>query len=134
VIHLDTTCAIDLMREARRGEDGPATRFLSVLDLQEVVISLFVQCELFVGAELSQRATQTRDEIRRFCRHISVVYPDRRFSQIYGGVLCELRRSRQEIGMMDVLIATQALAEGALLVTRNVRHFGRVPDLKVMTY
>lgn len=134
MIHLDTSCAIDLIRETRRGENGPATRFVSALDLQEVVISLFVQCELFQGVELSQRALQAREEVLRFCRRVSVVYPDERFPQIYAGILSALRRSRQEIGMMDVLIATQALVEGALLVTRNVRHFERVPDLRVLTY
>ncbi|MFL6195910.1 MAG: type II toxin-antitoxin system VapC family toxin [Thermoanaerobaculia bacterium] len=134
MIHLDTSCAIDLLRETRRGENGPATRFVSALDLQEVVISLFVQCELFVGAELSQRVSQTREEILRFCSRVSVVYPDQRFPRAYSVLLSALRRSRQEIGMMDVLIATQALVEGALLVTRNVKHFERVPDLRILTY
>jgi tRNA(fMet)-specific endonuclease VapC len=32
---------------------------------------------------------------------------------------------------MDLLIASHALSERAILVTHNVRHFAKVPGLKV---
>jgi predicted nucleic acid-binding protein len=35
---------------------------------------------------------------------------------------------------MDTLIATSALVEDAPLVTRNVAHFERVPDLRIIEY
>ena len=35
---------------------------------------------------------------------------------------------------MDLLIGCLALAQGAALVTRNGRHFQRIPDLEVPTY
>lgn len=44
-----------------------------------------------------------------------------------------LRREKalKKIGRTDLLIASIALAQGATLVTRNVRHFGQVPRLHV---
>jgi len=43
----------------------------------------------------------------------------------------ELRRERVRIGTMDLRIAAIALERGALLVSRNLRDFRRVPGLRV---
>ena len=37
----------------------------------------------------------------------------------------------QPIGDPDIFIAAMALQHGLILVTRNVRHFQRIPDLKL---
>ena len=42
-----------------------------------------------------------------------------------------LRTKRLGIGTMDLRIASIALANNATLLSRNLRDFGRVPDLKV---
>jgi predicted nucleic acid-binding protein len=39
-----------------------------------------------------------------------------------------------DIGDMDPLIASVALAQGELLITRNIAHFQRVPDLQAEGY
>ncbi len=43
----------------------------------------------------------------------------------------ELRRTRVRIGQMDLKIAAITLAQDALLLSRNLRDFARVPDLRV---
>lgn len=134
MIHLDTTFAVDLLRERRRGESGVATRFLSYLDLEETAISPFVQCELFVGAELSGRTVQAKAEIDELCAIFQVAYPDDRFPEVYGEIVAGLQRSGQIIGTMDALIATSAVLDDAPLITRNARHFERIPYLEVLSY
>jgi tRNA(fMet)-specific endonuclease VapC len=42
-----------------------------------------------------------------------------------------LRTARVRIGTLDLRIASIALAQGATLLTRNLRDFGRVPDLRI---
>lgn len=42
-----------------------------------------------------------------------------------------LNRKLKKIGRADLLIAATALAHGATLVTRNLKHFRQVPGLKV---
>lgn len=49
----------------------------------------------------------------------------------YAAVRFELEAKGTPIGPMDTLIAAQALRLGAILLTRNVREFGRVRGLKV---
>jgi len=43
----------------------------------------------------------------------------------------KLRRFRLRIGSMDLKIASIALSTDALLLSRNLKDFGRVPNLKV---
>lgn len=43
-------------------------------------------------------------------------------------------RALRKIGRADLLIASIALANRATLVTRNVRHFKRVPGLRVVNW
>ena len=134
MIHLDTSFLIDLLREARRGEDGPATRELGELAEEDVWISVFVACELQAGIELSRRPERERERVAELTSGLQVVYPDSRFAAAYGRLLAELARRGEAIAAMDLLIGTAAVLEGAALVTRNERHFARVPGLRVLGY
>lgn len=49
-----------------------------------------------------------------------------------AAVRLELERAGAGIGMADSLIAGIALTHAATLLTRNRRHFGRVPGLKLV--
>jgi len=48
-----------------------------------------------------------------------------------GDILAFLDRRGQPLSLPDVLIAATALEAGLTLVTANVRHFERIPQLKV---
>ena len=134
MIHLDTSFAIDLLRESRRGKSGPATSFLARLETQELAMSVFVACELSAGAELSQRPREELHRVEELCGAVTIAYPDARFATEYGRILAYLERRKTRIATMDLLIGTAALLAEAPLVTRNVRHFERIPDLETLSY
>jgi tRNA(fMet)-specific endonuclease VapC len=134
VIHLDTSLLVDLLREAGRGTEGPASRLLAGLPDEEVGISVFVACELAAGAAMSTRPAQEKRRVDRLCEGLHIEYPDERFASAYGSLLASQERGRGRISTMDLLIATSALVAGAPLVTRNPRDFSRVPGLDVLTY
>ena len=48
-----------------------------------------------------------------------------------AGIFDELKRARVRIGPMDLKIAAIALDRNALLVSRNLKDFRRVPNLRV---
>lgn len=48
----------------------------------------------------------------------------------YARIRAALEKRGQGIGPIDTLIAAQALRLGAIVVTRNIREFSRVPGLK----
>lgn len=134
MIHLDTSFLIDLLREARRDGEGPATRELDDLAEEDLWISVFVACELQTGIELSSRPERERERVAELTLGLQVVYPDSRFAQTYGRLLGEMTRRGETIAAMDLLIGTTAVLEEAALVTRNERHFSRVPGLRVLSY
>jgi tRNA(fMet)-specific endonuclease VapC len=48
-----------------------------------------------------------------------------------ASIFLRLRREKVRIGTMDLRIAAIALAHDATLISKNVAHFSRVPDLRV---
>jgi tRNA(fMet)-specific endonuclease VapC len=49
----------------------------------------------------------------------------------YGRIRAALEKTGKPIGPLDLLIAAQALALNATLITHNTREFRRVPDLNL---
>jgi len=134
VIHLDTSLLVDLLREAARETEGPASRFLATVQDEELGISVFVACELAAGAAMSTRPAQEKRRVDRLCEGLHIQYPDEGFPSAYGSLLASQERTHRRISTMDLLIATSALAAGAPLVTRNAKDFSRVPGLDVIAY
>jgi len=134
VIHVDTSFLVDVLRESSRGTRGPATAALNDIEEEAVRMGVHVVCELLAGAELSQTPSVERQRVARLCASLEVVYPDEQFPKVYARVLASLKRAGRQIATMDLLIATAALVDEAVLLTRNVKDFRRVPGLEVRGY
>jgi tRNA(fMet)-specific endonuclease VapC len=50
---------------------------------------------------------------------------------LYGKIRNNLRKSGQDIGAVDALIAAHAASQKLILVTNNTKHFQRVPELQI---
>lgn len=134
MIHADTSFLVDLLRDAARGLRGPATELLEELAREEIRVDVHVVCELLAGAEGSHRPGVERQRVRRLCESFVVTYPDERFALVYARLLATLRRGGRSIATMDILIAAAAIVDGATIVTRNRKHFDRVPGLDIRGY
>jgi predicted nucleic acid-binding protein len=134
IVHLDTSFVVDLLRETGRKTKGPASAFLASHLEDELKVSLFAACELLLGVELSDRSAEERRRVEEILAKIPVALPSAALASVYGRILAGLQRRGQIIATMDLLIATSALVEGVPLVTRNVSHFERVPDLRIIGY
>jgi tRNA(fMet)-specific endonuclease VapC len=133
ILHVDTSFVVDLFRE-RRSSPGPATALLERHLDDELRMSLFVACELHAGAARAGDPEAEALRIRETCLAIPVVIPAERLAEIYGRILAELQRRGETVATMDLLIGGTALLEGVPLITRNRRHFERIPDLGVVSY
>jgi predicted nucleic acid-binding protein len=129
----DTDFVIDLLREQRRGGVGPAHRKLEQLGEAPVRLSVFVLCELEAGAARYHDPEEVQ-RVRRLCQQFEIVYPDERFAPQYGETLAALKQQKLTVATMDLLIGTLALVEHDTLVTRNVRHFEKIPQLRIEKY
>ena len=134
MIHLDTTFLVDAIRESRRGQDGPARRWLTRHRGEALAVSVFVRAEVLVGAELHAEPLEERRRLMAVIGKLPVVVPDERLADTYAGVHASLRRQGTPLATMDLLIACVALNEGAPLLTANLSHFSRVHGLRVLQY
>ena len=130
---VDTDFVIDLLREQRRGGGGPAHQKLEQLGETPICLSVFVLCELEAGAARYHDPDEVQ-RVRRLCQQFEIVYPDERFAPQYGETLATLKQQQLTVATMDLLIGTLALVENDTLVTRNVRHFEKVPHLRIDRY
>lgn len=135
MIHLDTSFLIDLHREVKAERLSSAFEFMETLDDREALgVSVHVLCELRGGAELCKRVIREHEALDQLLQGFHIAHTDERFMPIYARLYASLVRSGQLIGAVDLLIATHALVEDAALVTRNAKHFTRVPGLRVLSY
>ena len=58
----------------------------------------------------------------------------RKTAEIYAGITRALRKEGRLIGTNDLWIAAATIENDMTLVTDNSSHFGRVPELRLLTY
>jgi tRNA(fMet)-specific endonuclease VapC len=135
VIHFDSSFVIDLHREIAKERPGDAFTFIESLDEMELLaVSVHVVSELRAGAELSRHPLREHELVDELIGGFAVSYPDDRFAPAYARLIAATSRNKQPVEAFDLLIATAALLDNAPLVTRNVKHFSRVPGLRVLPY
>lgn len=125
----DTTFLIDLQREALRGEPAAAFRFLESHGDAPVCISIVTYGEMAEGF-----SPEADGEFRDLMQPYRVVGLSEKTAWRYGQVSRRLRESGAPLGDNDLWIACTALEMDTELVTRDRRHFDRIPGLRLVTY
>lgn len=124
---LDSNAFIDVL-SARRPE---VTRRFVALRPEEAVLSSIVVAELRFGADKSERPLYNHARIDRLLEEVTPQDFDLAAAAEYGRIRAHLQALGTPIGPNDLLIAAHALALGAVMVTDNVREFGRVEGLNL---
>jgi tRNA(fMet)-specific endonuclease VapC len=123
---LDTNVCIGILT----GCSPKAIERLRQLAPTEVRICSVVRAELQFGARNSSRVEANLSLLETFLfPFISVAFDDGA-ANYYGRIRAELHRAGKLIGPNDLLIVAMALANDLVLVTHNVKEFGRVPGLR----
>ncbi|HMN30596.1 MAG TPA: type II toxin-antitoxin system VapC family toxin [Caldilineaceae bacterium] len=123
---LDTNACIGVIN----GKPPALRQHLLQVDPTEVAISQIVRYELEFGVCNSTQPQRNQANLMHFLRYIQVLdWGDEQSSEA-ALIRCELVRTGQPIGPYDILIAAHARSLKALLVTRNLREFGRVDGLQ----
>lgn len=99
------------------------------LDIFDVGISSITVAELEYGVYKSQRQQQNQAALNQFLIPLEIISFDASATQTYGRIRAELERQGIVIGSMDMLIASQAISLGLILVTNNVRELSQIPGL-----
>ena len=133
---LDTTFLIDLMRETKSKRPGRATQKLVELNERgdPLRVAVFTIAELEVGVTKCSQPARERHAIETCVKPFEIVGFAESTARIFGSVVGRLEREGQAISDMDGLIASVALELDEPVVTRNPKHFNRVPGLRVESY
>lgn len=123
---LDTNVCIGILT----GRSPKAIEKLRQLAPTEVRICSVVRAELQFGARNSSRVEANLSLLETFLFPFTSVAFDDGAADYYGRIRADLNRAGKLIGPNDLLIAAMALANDLVLVTHNVKEFGRVPGLR----
>ena len=123
---LDTNVVSDLIRRPH----GVITKRISLEGEDNVCTSIIVASGLRFGTH-KRSSKQLTGQLDLVLSTIPVMPFEAPADRLYGKLRVYLEERGTLIGPNDMLIAAQALALDCTIVTRNVREFSRVPELKV---
>ncbi len=119
----------DTVSFALRGQGRVAARLLEH-DPSDLCMSSLTLAELRFGAE-AKGSRKLHRAIDAFAEGVPAVPFDAQAAGRFGSVAAALSRAGTPIGVVDTLIAAQALDLGMTLVSNNTQHFKRVSGLKL---
>ncbi|MBV8617771.1 MAG: type II toxin-antitoxin system VapC family toxin [Curvibacter sp.] len=126
---LDTDTCILLMRGA---SSTLATKVQSV-PLQRQVMSAVTLAELSYGIQASAAAKRRQNQsvLDSLALHLAVLDWPQDAAKYCAEIRADLKKRGAQLGAADLMIAAHARALGAIVVTNNVKDFGRVKGLQV---
>ena len=127
---LDTNILIEFMCDnsvvaQKIVEVGFDRCFMSVISLHEIYFGAFnakKKGEKFFNMEIAR--------IEKLLSKLKVL-PLYSNGELYGSIKYSLLKKGQIIDEFDMILASHAISEGLTVVTDNLKHFGRIPSLKV---
>ncbi|MVF23670.1 type II toxin-antitoxin system VapC family toxin [Methylocaldum sp. BRCS4] len=97
----------------------------------ELALPAIVLYELEVGIAKSNAPERRRAQLGELLAWVEVLPFGALESRCSALIRADLEKRGEPIGPMDVLIAGTAFAHDALLITRNLSEFGRIPGLRL---
>ena len=129
---IDTSVFIAIERSG-----GSPSDLLERVDDQPVALSAITASELFHGvhrAESALRRGRREAFIDTILATVSVVPFTLQTARVHSRIWADLQARGETIGAHDLLIAATALEHDRTLLTGNLRHFSRVPDLRAVVW
>ena len=127
----DTDAVSELLRPSPA---LPYIRWLSIIPREEQFTSAVVVGELFQGAYRSPARDRHLANIEnRILPAVTVLVYDTATARVFGQIRAFLEHQGRRLPDSDLQIAATALYHGLIVVTGNVRHFQRVPGIKLET-
>ena len=97
-------------------------------------ISTITYGEVMEGILYEERGEERLEALDWFLQDTSMVPVDRAVAERWARLSADLRIARTPLPDADLLIAATAIVHGAVLMTRNRKHFERVPNLTLIDH
>ncbi len=97
-----------------------------------ITISAITYSELLLGAERSDNKRKHRKLVSEFVERLDEILAwDRKAAEAFAKLQTGLFQKGLPIGLNDTMIAGHALSQGGIVITNNIKHFNKVPQLEV---
>lgn len=123
---LDTDFCVDWIRRKDYAQHALASRLPT-----EVAISAVTVGELLMGAFCAQHPEKETLKVEAFLKPIQILVYGQAEASRCARISADLRQQGQLIGISDIMIAATAESHRLTVITRNLKHFGKVKNLKV---
>jgi tRNA(fMet)-specific endonuclease VapC len=97
----------------------------------ELALPAVVLYELEVGLAKSNAPQRRRNQLEELLAWVEVIPFGTMEGRCAAWIRADLEKRGEPIGPMDILIAGTAFAHDAVLITRNLREFGRIAGLRL---
>jgi tRNA(fMet)-specific endonuclease VapC len=111
----------------------PAVSFVSSLLPSKPAISIITYAEVYEGIYFGRDPRRSEEGFLDFLQSAEVLGISQPVARLWAQLLGTLRQAGRIIPQPDLFIAATALHHDLTLVTRNRRHFERIPDLKLLS-
>ena len=122
---LDTDVCIEILR----GNSDVIDRRRATVD--DVVTTMVTASELYYGAAKSNAPQSNRHLVDEFLATLDVLHANRTAARKFGATKALLEERGEGLADADLLIASVALAHGAIVVTGNRSHYERIPGIEI---
>ena len=124
---LDTTVLISMIKNQH-----DARRKIENAGIENCAVSAITLGELFYGAYKGGYERHIGEA--EFVENNFIILPITGCSKTYGRLRAELEAEGIRLDNLDLLIAATAIDHKLTLVTHNIRHFERIPGLKLIDW
>jgi predicted nucleic acid-binding protein len=127
----DTSFIIDIMKSNKEAIEKAEEIEKSGSSIAVTSISIF---ELFVGIGLSIKQDRERYKIARVLNGLSIISFDEDSAREAGRIFAQKRRNGSTIDPEDSMIAGICAKRNEILITRNLKHFSDIENVKIESY
>ena len=96
-----------------------------------IFISSLTLAELEYGVENSDHKEKNRLSLIEFLTIFEILNFEQKDTQSYGMIKSDLRKSGKMVGVIDALLAAQAISRKLIFITNNTKEFERINNLRI---
>ncbi|MDR1027773.1 MAG: type II toxin-antitoxin system VapC family toxin [Rickettsiales bacterium] len=119
----------DICNHAIRNQSKILAQRICECKPKELCVSAITSGELRLEA-LRKKSSKLLARVEDFISNIRVIGIGEQATEIYAEILCEVPKNEIAANKRNALVAATAMAEGAVLITNNAKHFSKIKRLK----
>src|SRR3990172_11100206 len=127
---IDTDILIDFLRSKKE-----AVALVSELEKKKFLLATTTvnAFELYYGAHKSRQPEKGLQSTKKLLNRLVLLPFTPKSAQKAGHIYAELEKAGQPIGLRDSFVAAIALTRGFAVATRNIQHFRKITDLRIIS-